>query len=170
MTGNNGIDGAALAHGDERETLRILRAALDSLPDPKDPARELAPAAVLEGARWIHDWHTMDSELAELTFDSQSDDRELAAVRSTSALRQLTFISGEIEIEIEIEPGEHGVSLSGTVSPVVGGTVQAVVGGVAERGSIDSLGTFVIDNIDHGTVLAFVETDSGTIRLGSFEV
>lgn len=162
-------DVEVLSQEDELELLRVLRSALRSVPDLKDPAMETAPASVLEGARWVHDWHNMDADLARLAFDSH-ESLELAGVRSASSLRQLTFVSDDHEIAIDIEPGPSGVSLTGTVTPVVDGNVEILVGGIAHRGTIDDLGAFVLDNVDHGTALAFVTTVDQTIRLGSFEL
>ncbi len=150
------------------ETFKLLQAALATLPSPGEQP-ESAPQSVVEGARWVHDWLNLDAELARLTHDSSIND-SLASVRSTSALRHITFSGGNFEIEIEIEPVERGVSMTGTVTPSTSGTVQAVVGGISHQGPIDDLGTFLIDNVNHGVVMAFISTDSGTIRLGSFEV
>jgi len=168
MSGDH-TDLDVLSDEEELELLQVLRTALRSVPDIKDPAREMAPASVLEGARWIHDWHNMDADLAQLTFDSH-ESPELVGVRSASSLRQLTFVSDDYEIAIDIEPGPSGVSLTGTVSPVVGGSIEILVGGVAHRGAIDHLGAFVLDNVDHGTALAFVKIADQTVRLGSFEL
>lgn len=60
--------------------------------------------------------------------------------------------------------------MTGTVSPPTSGTVQAVVGGISHQNEIDDLGTFLIDNVNHGVVMAYINTEVGTIRLGSFEV
>jgi hypothetical protein len=154
---------------EEQQLLSVLRTALGTVPDLKDPAKEMAPPSVIEGAMWVHDWHNMDAELAQITFDS-NDTRELTGVRSASSLRQLKFGIDDFEIGIHIEPGEAGVSLTGTVWPVVDGNIEIVVGGVVHRSVIDRLGAFLIDNVDHGTALAFVETSNQTIRLGSFEL
>lgn len=150
------------------QTLELLKAALRTLPTALGVPVD-APKSVLEGARWVHDWVNLDAELARLTHDS-SLDRSMASVRATGALRHVTFSAEKYEIEIEIESAERGVSMTGTVSPPASGTVQAVVGGISHRGQIDDLGTFLIDNVNHGVVMAYISTDSGTIRLGSFEV
>ncbi|HWL43639.1 MAG TPA: hypothetical protein VNQ73_11895 [Ilumatobacter sp.] len=155
----------------DQDVLDLLRAALAALPadvasdgDDAEP-----PAAVLSGALWVHDWLNMEAELAELTFDS-TEDRELAGVRSMGALRELTFVSGDYTIEIEIEPGARTVEVSGTIAPLVAGRLQLVVGGEIYAGPIDDRGAFVVTAVPHGTVLALVDTTHGKIRLGSFEV
>ncbi len=169
MSENDGGDVDVLSEREADELLRVLKSALRSFPDLKDPTLETAPASVVDGARWVHDWHNMDAELARLAFDSH-ESPELTGVRSSSSLRQLTFVSDDHEIAIDIEPSPTGVSLTGTVTPVVGGNVDVFVGGVAHRGTIDDLGAFVLDNVDHGMALAFVITPDRTIRLGSFEL
>ncbi|MGI9596143.1 MAG: hypothetical protein ACR2QK_08285 [Acidimicrobiales bacterium] len=152
----------------DQQTLNLLETALASLPLPDHPSSERAPDSVLDGAMWIHDWINMDADLAELTFDSASS--PLTSVRSAGSLRQLTFISGESEIQLEIEPQERSVTVSGTIAPVVSGRLQLVVGGQVYRGEIDSLGTFIVEGVRAGTVLAFMEIDGSNVRLGSFEV
>ena len=151
------------------ETFTLLQSALSTLPEVAPADAAAPPESVIEGARWVHDWINMDAELAQLTHDSLVD-RELVAVRSSTSLRHITFSTDTCEIEIEVEPAEHGVSMTGTVSPPMAGTVQAVIGSVSHQGTIDDLGTFLIDNVNHGVVMAFIATESGTIRLGSFEV
>jgi hypothetical protein len=151
------------------DVLDAMRAALAVLPDARVGALEPVPASVLEGARWVHDWVNMDAELAELTHDSDVD-LGFASVRSTSPLRHVRFECGSYEIHIDVEPTERGISMTGTISPPAVGTARAVVGGVSHEGAIDALGTFLIDNVNHGVVMAYVTTEHSTIRLGSFEV
>lgn len=151
------------------DVLDLMRTALSALPDPGLAALDSVPVSVLEGARWVHEWANMDAELARLTHDSVVDDG-LATVRSTSPLRHVTFECGSFEIRIEIEPAENGVTMTGTVSPAAVGHVRAVVGGISHLGTIDELGTFMIDHVNHGVVMAYVTTEHHTVRLGSFEV
>lgn len=150
------------------ETFAILQAALAELPVALAET-DSAPAAVLDGARWVLDWINMDAELAALTGDS-SVDEGLASVRSSATLRYLSFECGSHQIEIEVQPVAGGVSMTGTVSPVVSGVVRLVVGGAASDAAIDDLGTFVFDTVNRGVVLAHIETDAGPIRLDSFEI
>lgn len=155
--------------GADDHTLDLLRASLDSMPLDLLPGQTSPPGSVLDGARWVHDWLNMDAELAELTFDS-TENVELAGIRSTGSLRELTFVSGDRTIEIEIEPGRRAVDVSGMVDPPVSGTVQLVVGGEVFAGEVDESGAFAIAGLARGTALAFVETPTGKIRLGAFEI
>ena len=150
------------------EVMTLLRTALGALPADV-PASDDPPAPLFDGAKWVHDWLNMEAELAEITFDS-TDDVELAGVRSTSALRELTFVSDATTIEIEIEPGPRTVDITGTIDPPVEGRVQLVVGGEVFADDIDDRGSFAVTGVVHGTVLAWVDTPSGTVRLGSFEI
>lgn len=159
-------DGATTEAGVD---IDLLRAALDSLPLGSIPADEPPPASVLAGARWVHEFLTMDAELAELTFDS-SVDGELAGVRADSALRELTFVAAGRTIEIEIEPSHRGTVISGTIDPPLTGELQIVVGGVLHAAPFDDDGACSLDAVPHGTLLAFVDTPDGKIRLGAFEV
>lgn len=165
----NGDDVPVPSEGELEETFAILRAALSSLPEPASFGGEPAPKAVLDGARSVHEWVNMDAELARLTHDS-SLDASLVTVRSGTALRHITFECEDYEIQIEIEPSERGVLMTGTVSPPTLGTVQAVIGGISYQGAIDEFGTFLIDDANHGVVMAYINTEHGTIRLGSFEL
>ena len=169
MSNNDDMNDAQAPSEEELEqTFEVLQAALGGLPNPAERPTD-APQSVIDGARWVHDWANLDAELARLTHDS-SLDRTMASVRSASPLRHITFDAESYEIEIEIEAAERGVSMTGTVSPIAIGTVQAVVGGIAHQGQIDDLGTFTIDNVNRGVVMAYIKTDNETIRLGSFEV
>lgn len=151
-----------------KDMVAVLREALAALPAHADPTEE-PPSSVYDGATWVHEWINMEAELAELTFDS--DERvELAGVRATGLLRELTFVAEQCVVEIEIEPVSRLVTVSGTVDPPTGGRVHLVVGGEVATGDLDSVGSFVIEGVPHGTVLAYVETEAGTVRLGSFEI
>lgn len=145
----------------------LLRQTLDVLPAATDP--DPPPSSVIEGARWVHEWLTMEAELAELTFDSDHR-RELAGVRSTGSLRELTFVTGDHTIEVEIEAGPRTVKVSGTIEPPLDGSMQLVVGGEIFSSNIDRNGVFAVHGVAPGTVLAYIETRDDKIRLGAFEI
>ncbi len=154
---------------EDNELLELLRDCLDVLPSNRLPATDPVPDAVLEGAAWVHDWHNMEADLAQLTFDS-TENVELAGIRSNGALRELTFVTDAYTIEVEIEPGPRTVTVSGTIDPPVSGTMQLVIGGEIFAGNVDEYGSFSISAVAHGTVLAFIDTPTGKVRLGSFEI
>jgi hypothetical protein len=148
--------------------LAALTEVLNSLPTVADPD-DRPPATVQEGALWVHDWINMEADLAELTFDSQHQP-ELAGTRASSSLRELTFVGEAYTVEMEIEPGPRTMLVSGTIEPPTAGTVQLIVGGEVFGGPISDAGAFTITDVAEGTALAFVETASGKVRLGSFEL
>ncbi len=154
---------------DDDDLIALLRQSLEAIPETVEPTADPVPASVVDGAKWIHEWLNMDAELAELTFDSNND-LELAGTRSFGSLRELTFVSGDYTVELEIQPGARSVEVSGTIEPVVAGSMQLVIGGEIFGSDIDATGSFHIENVARGTVLAFVELPGRKIRLGSFEV
>lgn len=163
MTMNGDIDNI-----DDETLLEVLRSGLP----PSNESLDIDPAefaSLVDGAMWVHDWHNMDTELAELTFDS--DQRtELAGVRSPGSLRDLTFVSNGHLIELELTPSTHGADIRGAVAPTRAKRFQLVVGGDVFSGDIDEHGSFAILAVPHGTALAFIELNDAIVRLGSFEI
>lgn len=152
------------------EMLELLRHSLDRLPVRSIPADDAPPPDLIEGSKFVHDWHNMDAELAEIEFDSAVN-TELAGVRSLGgSLRELTFVAGGRRLELEIEPGPNSVRITGRIEPPAVGSIQLLVGGDVFRGEMTSDGTFEIDDVTHGTALAFIDTDDGRIRLGEFGI
>lgn len=97
-------------HADDERLMSELR----TLATTTDPV----PDHVLELARAAFDWRTLDAELAQLVMDSA--DRELAGdlVRSSTATRLLSFESGDISIEVEVERAADGtLTLTGLILP-----------------------------------------------------
>ncbi len=154
---------------DDDAVAGLLTDALGALPDRIVPADDPVPRSVLDGALWVHDWLNMEAELAELTFDS-AEDRELAGVRASGSLRELTFVTDDHTLDLEIEPGPRTAIVSGTIDPPTSGSVQLVVGGEVFTAEIDAHGAYAVRDVAFGTVLAFVETPTGRIRLGAFEI
>ena len=103
------------------------------------------PADVIDAAKGLLTWRTVDAELAALTFDSLLDD-EPAAVRSTAvAPRLLTFEAGGTTIEVEVEVDAGGSRrLVGQVVPPRSGDLELVADGRTGRVPVDDIGRFVI--------------------------
>ncbi len=150
------------------DMLALLRSAFRGFTPGTVPADAEPPPSLLEGSLWVHQWHNMESELAELTYDSSV--QSPVSVRSGSSLRQLTFRSGDRSIEMAIEPAGRSVVVSGEISPPLIGTMQLLVGGEMFVAEIDPSGSFIVEDVPFGTVLAFVATTGMKIRLGAFEV
>src|SRR5215471_17098440 len=68
-------------------------------------ARQAVPEWFVEAGKNAYAWHNIDAELAQLTYDSDSDSARghVAAVRSeTATIRALTFTSARLSIELEV--------------------------------------------------------------------
>jgi hypothetical protein len=114
-------------------------------------AREEVPEWFVETGKNAYAWHNIDAELAQLTYDSDSDrdqgrDRDLvAAVRSeTASIRALTFTSTRLSIELEVTED----ALLGQVVPPRAGTleVQTMEGTIATT-PVDEIGCFAVEPI-----------------------
>ncbi|GAA4704093.1 hypothetical protein GCM10023215_49660 [Pseudonocardia yuanmonensis] len=120
--------------------------------DPDATAAELvaafpelrAPREVVDAAKGLLTWRTIDSELAALTFDSLLDD-EQAAVRSGHGPRALAFESEDLEIEIEVLPSADRRRLVGRLAPPTPADVDVVVGDRTVTVPADELGRFAVD-------------------------
>jgi hypothetical protein len=67
--------------------------------------QEVVPDGVTRTALASYAWHDLDAELAALTYDSATDDSELARTRTeTAVLRALTFEATDVTFELEIRP------------------------------------------------------------------
>jgi hypothetical protein len=88
--------------------LRDLAAAADPVPEDVTLAARSAIA-----------WLNLDAELAELTLDSDTEDKELSGVRSvgTLAARRIAFEAGDHAIDIEISGEGDELLVIGQCSP-----------------------------------------------------
>ena len=82
-----------------------------------------SPPAVTSAAKAAFQWRTVDAELAELTYDSWMDDRELVGVRGRGGRRQLTFEAPGLTVEVEVADGP-APGLVGQLVPAHPGTVE----------------------------------------------
>lgn len=126
--------------GDD-ELIELLGQALDRA----DPV----PERVMDGARAALTWRTIDTELAELVFDSA---RELAGVRADEdPHRQITFRAPGVEIEVMvIDEGRR--RLVGQLVPPSVATVELVGGDAVRSAQTDRLGRFAFDDLAPGPV------------------
>lgn len=106
-----------------------------------------APDDVIRAAKDAFTWRTIDAELAELVFDSALD--ELTGVRAaTTAQRQLTFQTDDLELEIMVD----GRRIVGQVVPPRAGSVEIAAGGDVTAAAVDDLGSFQFDDVPPGHV------------------
>ena len=143
MTIVNGDDGL----------LRELRSLLARL-DPVCPE-------LVDQARFAYCWRSVDSELAELSFDSLVDHDMALAVRAAgdpaTEPRMLGFgaVVGDedVAIEVEVTPGPGRPSLVGQLLPPVPTAVELQAGtGEMHTVQADELGRFLIEPVPSGPV------------------
>lgn len=120
---------------DDDDLLAMLGAAMK--------ARSQVPPELVEAARNAYTWHTIDAELAELTFDSSRE--AVASTRSESAsIRALTFTSARLTIELEVTEN----ALIGQVMPPQEGMIQTQTrDGAATTAQVDEIGCFFVEPI-----------------------
>ena len=130
-----------------------LRSLLTRL-DPVDPR-------LLDKARFAYCWRSVDSELAELSFDSLVDHDMALAVRAGGdpavEPRMLGFgavVGGEnVAIEVEVTPGPARPALVGQLLPAGAATVELQAGtGEVDTVQADELGRFLIEPVPSGPV------------------
>ena len=124
-------------------------------------ARREVPEWFVETGKNAYAWHNIDAELAQLTYDSDSDaDRgRVAAVRSEAAsIRALTFTSTGLSIELEVGEG----SLLGQIIPARAGTLEVhTTAGVASS-PVDEIGCFAVTPIPTSPFRLRCRTEDGT--------
>jgi hypothetical protein len=122
---------------DDEQLLTALREAMR--------ARQAVPSWFVETAVNAYAWHNIDAELAQLTYDSESDVSRAAVMRSeTASIRALTFTSPHLSLELEVT----GSSLLGQIIPPRAGTLEAqTTAGATTTTTVDEIGCFVVDPI-----------------------
>jgi hypothetical protein len=136
----------------DEELQRELRSLFTRL-DPVSPQ-------LLEHSRLAYSWRTVDSELAELSFDSLVDQEALAMRAGGDATlepRMLGFgavVGGEdVAIEVEVTPGPGRPALFGQLLPPRSTTVELQAGtGEVDAVRSDELGRFLIEPLPGGPV------------------
>ena len=106
------------------------------------------PESVQVGARAAFTWRNIDTELAQIVFDSA---QELAGVRTEETNRQLTFHAPGVEIEVMvIEDGTRRIV--GQLIPPTETAVELVAGDDVQSTRTDRLGRFSFDDLGPGPV------------------
>jgi hypothetical protein len=107
----------------------------------KEAMAEAVPRAFVDAGKSTYTWHSIDVELAALTYDSAAE-ASVAGIRADSAaLRALTFASADVTIELEVAPD----AVFGQVVPPQGGSIVVHAAGLQVAvAEIDETGYFVI--------------------------
>jgi len=135
---------------EDDELLRALSRALRA-------AAEVDPA-ILDTAKAVYTWRTVDDELAVLAYDSLLDDRTLAGVRAVDAMRTLTFRSEDLSVEIGITDR----AIVGQLVPPTPGEVELrEASGATQTIPVDELGTFHLSPVPTGPISLRCRTSEG---------
>ncbi len=124
-------------HDEVLARLKALAAALDPV-----------PARVVEAARRSFTWQSIDSELAELVYDSVVDE-ELVGVRGGGA-RQLTFEAPGVTVELEVASGSGRIN--GQLVPPTEADVEVRHPNGSQMVRCDRLGHFRADGVPSGPI------------------
>jgi hypothetical protein len=108
-------------------------------------ARQAVPSWFVETGKNAFAWHNIDSELAQLTYDSQRDTHEAMVMRAeTASIRALTFTSTHLSLELEVTEN----SLLGQIIPARSGTLEIHPrNGESSATEVDELGCFSVEPI-----------------------
>lgn len=122
------------------------------------------PPEALAAARAVFTWRTVDAELAALTYDSLLD-LDAAEARSASVVtRTLTFESGSVIVELEIEEGAGRRRLLGQLVPPRRARVEVRGPGRTVTVDADEMGRFtVVLGTTAGPVALTCRTEDGTV-------
>ncbi len=147
---------------DDDELLAALAQALRGWTEP--------PPEVVEAAKGLFTWRTVDAELAALTFDSLLDD-EPSVVRSTEAPpRMLTFETATLTVEVEVDTGAAtppGRRLVGQLVPAQTAVVELIGSSSTMQVTADDLGRFVLPlaGEPERVTLRFTATDGRAVTI-----
>jgi hypothetical protein len=123
--------------------------------------RQAVPEWFVETGKNAYAWHNIDAELAQLTYDSDSDTSRglAAAVRSeTASIRALTFTSARLSIELEVTES----SLVGQIIPPGAGTLEVHTTAGVTCSPVDEIGCFAVAPIPTSPFRLRCRTEEGT--------
>lgn len=107
------------------------------------------PERLVRQARYAYAFHTVDAELAELTFDSLAPEHA-GAVRGPAGPRLLTFEAATLTVEIEVDEDGDGLRLAGRISPPRAADVDVRSRDGERTVRADELGRFACDGLAAG--------------------
>ena len=135
---------------DDEQLMAALREAIR--------ARQAVPDWFIQTGKSAYTWHNIDAELAQLTYDSYSDQDAAAIVRSEAAsIRALTFTSTHLSIELEVTAG----SLLGQIIPPRSGTIEVHTKTGVTSSPVDEIGCFSLAPIPAGPFRLRCRTTDG---------
>jgi hypothetical protein len=125
---------------DDDRLLTALREALE--------ARRAVPRELIHASESAYTWLNIDTELAQLTYDSSTDRSDAPVLRAeTASIRSLTFTSPHLTIELEVTD----TALLGQIIPIQPGTIEIQDrSGGYHTVAIDDVGCFSVSPIPAG--------------------
>ena len=126
-------------------------------------ARQAVPDEFVEMGRGAYAWRQIDAELAQLTYDSETD-RTAAARSEAASIRALGFTSAHLSMELEVTDD----CLLGQVIPPRAGTLEAQTrAGASTETAVDEIGCFAVEPIPASPFrLRFRATDGTNVLTG----
>jgi hypothetical protein len=111
-------------------------------------ALQPVPESFITAGKAAFAWHSIDADLAALTYDSAQDTLAGAGMRAEPAsLRSITFDARDLTIELEIIDNV----LHGQLVPAHAGTVEVrYANGEAQRVDVNDVGYFTVSPLPMG--------------------
>jgi hypothetical protein len=110
------------------------------------------PPGLVETGVGAFAWRTIDADLAELVFDSLTDQDEAALVRGGQQGRLLSFRAGPLTIEVEVTGTGPSRQLMGQLMPPQRGGMDVRHAGSTTTVEADELGRFSAGPLPAGPV------------------
>ena len=127
-------------------------------------ARDPVPAHVIQAGIDAFSWRDIDSELAELAFDSSLDTDEATLVRSSPGQRLVTFKTPGLTIDLEVTAAGPRREVMGQLTPAQAATVQIRHRDGQVTVTADELGRFMSSAVPAGPVSLRLTTEGGPPR------
>lgn len=116
------------------------------------------PPSIARSAIDYFDLHYVDAIVARLVYDSAEG---LVGVRSTTTTREMSYVAGDITLDLMAEQRADGIMLVGQISPAAEVTVTIVQGNAIRRTRTDSFGRFNLVGLDRDSLR--LSTDHGLV-------
>lgn|SRR5487761_259954 len=108
------------------------------------------PPELLRAAEEAFSWRDIDTELAELVFDSLLDANQATLVRSSAGQRLISFKAPGLTIDVEVTSTESGREVMGQIIPPQRATVEIRHQSGIVIADADELGRFRSDSLQAG--------------------
>ncbi len=118
------------------------------------------PSDISEFAKALFTWRDIDAHLAEIAYDSATDEA-LSGVRSTALARMMSFQAGKWLVDLEYD--EASTQLIGRVSPDTTYSVELHSRGAHFSVRSDDAAHFTLDGVLGGPISLIFRLDEGSV-------